>query len=767
MKTSTKLAYLLIIIGTIYWAFSDAKPSISNAKTIEKKTGFSMENALVHLKNISKKAHYTGTKAHKEVQDYIVNELRKIGLQPEIQTQTAFSKKWLTGTTAENIIAKIEGSEKGKALLLLTHYDSSPHSAIGASDAGSGVVTILEGVRAFLSKNKQPKNDVIILISDAEELGLLGAQAFVDAHLWKDQVGLVLNFEARGSGGPSYMLMETKGKNSKLLREFLRAKPNYPTANSLMYSIYKMLPNDTDLTVFREEANINGFNFAFIGDHFDYHTAEDNYERMDRESLLHQADYLMATLPYFANSDISNLNSEKDLVYTNFPMMRLLAYPFSWVLPMLLIAFAIFIILIFFGISNKKLTLKGIFKGFIPFLGSLLIAPAIAFGLWKLLLFIHPQYQDILHGFTYNGYQYLLAFSFLSLWVILKIYNLFFKDISDADLLVAPITVWLLINFLILNYLQGAGFLIIPVFSALLLLTILVFANIRKHSKPILFALLSIPTLYILVPMIKTIPVGLGLKMLFISAIFIVLLFGLMVPVFYQKKKKNNLQYFFGFLAILFFVIATFNSGFSVDKKRPNSLVYVQDEESKMAYFGTYNTTLDEYINQKLGDNPTKGHIKNAEMGSKYGTRFRYYTRTDTKQIATAKIEIKTDSIFGGKRHLDFILKPQRHIAKLEILSMATGNIDSLFINGILINKGKSTELKKGRFLSYFFARKDSILHLNFSISKDEKINFIINEISYDLLNNTTFNIKPRSEEMMPMPFVINDAVITSKKLEL
>ena len=127
-----------------------------------------------YLKNITEETHYPGTKAHKKVQNYLVEELKKLGLEVEVQTQTIFGKKWSVGTTTENIIAKIKGSEEGKALLLLSHYDSNPHSAIGASDAGSGVVTILEAVRAFLHKKEQPKNDVIILISDAEEIGLLG-----------------------------------------------------------------------------------------------------------------------------------------------------------------------------------------------------------------------------------------------------------------------------------------------------------------------------------------------------------------------------------------------------------------------------------------------------------------------------------------------------------------------------------------------------------------------------------------------------------------
>ena len=79
----------------------------------------------------------------------------------------------------------------------------------------------------------------------------------------------MLNFEARGSGGPSYMLIETNGGNANMMKEFVAANPKYPVANSLAYSIYKELPNDTDLTIFRRDGNIDGFNFAFIDDHYE------------------------------------------------------------------------------------------------------------------------------------------------------------------------------------------------------------------------------------------------------------------------------------------------------------------------------------------------------------------------------------------------------------------------------------------------------------------------------------------------------------------
>ena len=116
-----------------------------------------------------------------------------MGLETEIQNQVVLSSRRV-GTNAANIIGTIKGSGSGKSLLLLTHYDSSAHSSFGASDAGSGIATILEGVRAFLSKNIIPLNDIHVVFTDAEEIGLLGAEAFVKNHKLIDNVGLVLNF---------------------------------------------------------------------------------------------------------------------------------------------------------------------------------------------------------------------------------------------------------------------------------------------------------------------------------------------------------------------------------------------------------------------------------------------------------------------------------------------------------------------------------------------------------------------------------------------
>ena len=766
MKRVSTIVSVLIILSVIYWSFADLKPSITASSRSNGQTAFSLNNALNHLKNISKEAHYVGSKEHKKVQNYIVAELQKMGFETEIQTQTAINKKWFAATTAENIIAKLKGTGSEKALMLLTHYDSNPHSSLGASDAGSGVVTILEGLRAFLAKNETPKNDVIILISDAEELGLLGAQAFVDNHSWTKDIGLILNFEARGSGGPSYMLMETNGKNSKLLSEFLATKPNFPAANSLMYSIYKKLPNDTDLTIFREDANINGLNFAFIGDHFDYHTAQDSYERLDRETLLHQADYFTTSLNYFSNSDLTNLNSDEDFVYVNFPIIKLATYPFSWVLPMVILCSLLFLILLFFGFSLNKIEIKGVLRGFIPFVVSLILCGGISFGLWKFLLIIHPQYKDILHGFTYNGYQYIIAFVFLNLWMLFTIYRRTATEEKTTNLLIAPIFFWLILNFIISGSLKGAGFFIIPVISALFILAIAIFLNLKEKTRRILFTLLSIPTVYIFAPMVKMFPVGLGLKMLFVSAIFIVLVFGVMVCSFHQKKSFWT-QKWAGFLTLAFFGIATYNSGFSIDRKKPNSLVYVQNSDTKTAYFGTYNKTLDSYTKQVFNGEFTEGGIENAETKSKYNTRFNYAKNTDYKAILSSQIKTTLDTVIGEKRFLELTISPKRILNKLEFLTKSELTLYQFKVNDVLVNDGKKYGVKSGTFLIYHLGNSDQEVTLSFCVKLAQKLDLILNEISYDLLTNKNFNLNTRAADMMPMPFVTNDAIIVSKKLKL
>ncbi|WP_373519039.1 M28 family peptidase [Pricia sp.] len=756
MKKIASVLALLSILLAIYWGFRSSMPVYKTDASISD-TLFSTDRALKHVKTISKKPHPVGFGAHEQVRNYIGTELKKMGLTTSTQEGYSVGDDSKL-SKAKNILARIDGSDDGKALLLLSHYDSSPHSSLGASDAGSGVATLLESVRAYLSTGKKPKNDIIVLLSDAEELGLNGAQLFVDKHPWAKDVGLVLNFEARGSGGPSYAFIETNRGNQNLLWEFIEAHPEYPMANSLYYSIYKMLPNDTDLTVFRENRDIDGFNFAFIDDHYDYHTAQDSYERLDKNTLAHQGSYLMPLLHHFGDADLNHLKSLNDFVYFNMPFFGMVSYPFEWIWPMLGGAVILFIVLSIYGFRRRALQVRDIFTGFLPLLITLAINGVIGYFAWPLLKRVYPQYQDMLHGFTYNGHTYIAAFTLFSVAVCFGVYYKF-RGIAVADLLVAPLTLWLLLCGLLATYLQGACFFIAPVFG--LLASWHIILN-QKRPSLLLMVFLALPALWLFSPLIEGFAVGLGLKALVASTLLTTLTFFLLLPVFgfYRNRKSLAAIGFFLFLGCL--VSAHFNSGFDIENAKPSSLVYIFNEDGNSAQWATYDQIPIAWNGAFLGTE--KQAVEKGSqniLGSKYFSGFSYVADAPVKDIRGPSIEKKRDTIIGENRLLDIRIVPQRNVNRLEVFTNDV-RITSAMVNGIPLSSYYLKHKKTNALITHYISDNDAT-ELRLTLPKNEKLKLTIYEASYDLLEHPLFEVPERPANSIPMPFVLNDAILTVK----
>jgi len=754
---------ILLIIIAIYWSFSAIIPSkISTIDT--SKDQFSTQRALVHLKEISKERHYLGSEAHSKVRAYILKALKDLGLETQTQEGYAIDENGEFSKPV-NIIGRLKGSSDGKALLLLTHYDSEPHSSFGASDAGSGVVTILEGLRAFLNTDKTPKNDVIVLITDAEELGLHGADIFANKHPWAKNVGLVLNFEARGSGGPSIMLVETNKGNANLIKGFTEANPDYPLGNSLFYSIYKMLPNDTDLTRFREDANIDGFNFAFVDDHFDYHTALDTYDRLDRNTLEHQGSYLMALLHYFSEANLDTLKSIDDLVYFNVPFFKMITYPFSWILPLFILAVLLFVLLVAYGFKKRSIELKPVSRGFAAFFGALIACGLLGIFGWKLLSAFYPQYGEMLHGFTYNGHAYIVAFACIAVAICLIVYSKVYKPENRASLMVAPLFFWLILCGTIAFKLEGASFFIIPVYFGLLSFFVLLQ---QKSPNLILLALLGTPALLIFSPMVQMFPVGLGLKMLVASTVLVVLVFGLLISIFAFFRYKKRWGYLFLVLGLYYLVSAHFTSDFTRERPKPNSLLYVLDADNNTAKWATYDKKLDDWTAHFFDKTLTDAKIENT-FSSKYKTKIEYTKKADVVAVPNPVVEVFTDTIIGNSKVMDICITPQRKVHRIEIFADTSYILNTLKINQLEIEqegKFKFNDRISNKLLTYYVV-DNTPLELQISIPKNQKTEFIIYEASYDLLDNKLLDVPARYTSMIPKPFVLNDAVLVKKKVKI
>src|SRR4029077_2401617 len=271
---------------------------------------FSADRALVYLNAFATAPHPIGSAEHDRVRDYLVSQLTALGVTPEIQRATGVTPRYEVAGTVENIVARLKGtSGAGDAVALVAHYDSVA-AGPGAGDDGAGVAALLETLRALRAGPRLP-NDILFVITDGEEDGLLGASAFVAENPAAQDVRVVLNFEARGNAGESQMF-ETSAGNGRLVEIFARAVP-HPSGSSLTYEIYKHMPNDTDMTVFKK-SGAAGLNFAFIGHWEAYHTPLDNPELLDRGSLQQHGENALRLARALGNTDLTQLE-DRDSVY--------------------------------------------------------------------------------------------------------------------------------------------------------------------------------------------------------------------------------------------------------------------------------------------------------------------------------------------------------------------------------------------------------------------------------------------------------------------
>lgn len=321
--------------------------------------------------------HPMGSAANAEVRARILERLAALGYAAHTQTGVVCHDRGGVCGSPVNILARLPGApgNDDSAVLLAAHYDSVP-AGPGAADDGAGVAAVLEIARA-LKEGPALHRPVIFLIDDGEEAGLLGATLFVQQHPWARQVQAAVNLEARGTSGPSFMF-ETGSANRGLLQRYAAAIAQ-PMTNSLYYVVYKLLPNDTDFTVFKA-AGYQGYNLAFIGDVAHYHTPRDTLAQLDPRSLQHQGDNALHALRALA-ADPAPL-PPGEAVYFDVFRWGLVHWPASAALPVALLVLAA---LLATGVALRRrrcVTVADLLWGATTSLAALLAAPLAAVGLF-------------------------------------------------------------------------------------------------------------------------------------------------------------------------------------------------------------------------------------------------------------------------------------------------------------------------------------------------------------------------------------------------
>lgn len=342
MTLGTFLNRIVLLVAALGLALAVAvaashTPEPAPAHTPE--TGFSATRAMVDIEEIAQRPHPTGSPENTRVRDYLMERMGTLGLDPSEQAGALSEpaarrlQSWGDPQAGErqlvNLVGVLPGRDRdGPAVLLMAHHDTVWDSP-GAADDSTGVAAILETVRAIRARGPAER-DLIVLFTDAEEIGLEGMRVFLEAHPLAQRVGMVVNLEARGGGGRAFMF-ETGPGNAQTIDAYtqaVRGVRSGANSDSLAVLVYENMPNGTDYTLARERG-IPGVNLAFIGRPHQYHDPASTPAALDRGSVQHVGETALEATDHFLRADALPA-ATSNLVYSDFLGLVFIKYP-PWI----------------------------------------------------------------------------------------------------------------------------------------------------------------------------------------------------------------------------------------------------------------------------------------------------------------------------------------------------------------------------------------------------------------------------------------------------
>ena len=327
--------------------------------------GFSSARVVEDIKVISQKHHSVAHPQERaEVRNYLVERLQGLGADTVMLMRYDSLKgpqnKHVEYTfDATNIVAEFSPAAGASTvaptwLMLVAHYDSRysqpmPRDTVwsyGAADDGYGLGVILESVSLALKNRQDWKQGVKVIFTDAEEVGMMGMKAaWENDRAIFDNVGLVLNVEARGPWGPA-LLFEACPGNDKV-QDLYASVAKYPYTYSLTTVVYGFMPTFTDFSIIKD--SVPGLNFSTIADINHYHTDKDNFSNISEKSIQHYGAQMhpivMEYLTGEQYADKDYLRSDKDKVNFTIPVFGLFSFSKTGYMIVNIVVFVLFLLL--------------------------------------------------------------------------------------------------------------------------------------------------------------------------------------------------------------------------------------------------------------------------------------------------------------------------------------------------------------------------------------------------------------------------------------
>lgn len=612
------------------------------------------------------RSHPIGSDENADVARRIVNVLSSLGYS--VQTQSTFTcgRQGACGPV-KNLVAKLPGKQSGKSVALVAHYDSAPVSP-GVSDDGSGVAVVLETARLF-KYLPAPENSVIFLLTDGEELGALGAEAFVSEHPWARDVATVINLDARGSAGPSLMF-ETGVPSRWLISEFA-ASVERPIANSLFFEVYRFLPNDTDFSVFRRHG-LFGANFAFIDNASTYHTAHDTFQSLSLASLQHQGDNAASLLRRLANADLQHVDQE-DAVYTDLIGFKMMYWPKTWTIPIAIVICLLAFFSVYMQRRSRGLRLSAVGLGVMSWVGQLLAATALAsLVTWLLTIFAQADQPWYAHPDATRIAIWCAAVS-----AMLSIAFWTTKRVSATELIAGSAIGSSLILVALAAALPGAvPIMLIATTMFVSIVTVCAFLDFQPLSIAINVVAVAVCAAFY-VPSSLLIETAVGFMPGGLAALPIALCMTVFMPLLLSTVPRGR-RYLIGIMVVSSLAAVLYALSlphYSADHPQPINVVYFQDKDRQVARW-----VIDDPTGGRLPE--SMEHLRSFDppdvvfpwMGKKY--RAAKTTMGSMRTISIGKLSVTNNGDFV----LAFTVPEPGH--KLSFLVPVDARASTVVVNG-------------------------------------------------------------------------------------
>jgi hypothetical protein len=761
-QVTAGIAATLLACAALAWAVlrpaAPPAPSATPAPT----AGFSTVRAMSDVRFLAATPRPIASAANAEARQYIVAQLRAMGLEPQVQTATA-QKTWIDRYhnarvalgVVNNIVVQVPGNApdhaRRPALLLATSYDTAERS-VGAASSAAPVAAMLETLR-MLQAGAPRANDLLVLFADGENVGGLGARAFAGQHRLAKRAGVVIRFDGRGSAGAP-VLIGSSGDNRAAIGGWARAAPN-PRGSSLMQAVYQFMPGTPDMGALDtlgsarlHFANLESSNGHALG-------SRDTPDRLDPASVRAMGETMTALARHFGDAPPAT-GIAGAAVYFNLPGFGVVHYPAEAAWMLTRVTCLLFIIVCSMAVYRRDTEPGDIVNGALGFVFISVIGALAVFLIWSAFPSLHAGHDFRSNGAGAGDHWFLAGFAALGSAMFIVFQRGLRRAVGHAAAALGPLLLIAILLPLATWKLPGASYALAwPLAGTLLAYGALYspFANrLRGYQRALILLAGAVPALLLVAPLVPQIftvtsPDNMNLPMAALA-----LLLGL-TALLLTAQRRFVVRGLLAACAACIAVAATITPYGSAPIPQPNRMAYLKDAYNWKSYWMLPAGPLDAWSKQFF-PNAVRPQVQVDAFG--HNSPKMWLARAPDHPLDYPDIRVLKDEVLPKGRTVEFTLQAKREVPNIDVTLKGAGTLRTS-ING----RPLTLEHTNNWTLS-LYGMGGQLLHFRLDLNSDELSSIFIHERIPGLPPNAA---GARPAGMLPLTTPMTETTILSDTL--